>query len=72
MAFPIIPFLFGGGIFAGLLGLAWYDSLPPEKRREADRKAAELAYSTYERALDQLTQSELKFVYDNVKKLMSC
>jgi len=51
----------------GLYGLCWYHSLSDEDRQEADRLAAQYAWSLYNKGVDQLTRLQMSRVLTLVK-----
>jgi pyruvoyl-dependent arginine decarboxylase (PvlArgDC) len=58
-------FQIGSAIAAalGVGGLAWYNSLPQEKREQADRMARDLAVEMFNKELGQLTPAEARRVH---------
>lgn len=69
--FPLIPLMCFGGLIASLLGLTWYDSLTKAEKEEADRLAGQLAWDLFETSLENLTQSQLAAVSEEVRKRLS-
>jgi len=66
-----IPFF---GLMAAMLAagagyaLYWYEQLSAAEKAEADRLAVEYAKQIYNKALDQLTSSQLARICDLVKR----
>lgn len=69
MAYPITGILASVAAGVGLAGLWWYYRLSKEQQEQADRAAAEYAMMFYNKALEELTSHQLKWVIDTVKSL---
>ena len=68
MPFPIIPLLAIAAILGGTGALTWYSRLSQEEKDEADRKANELAWKLFKKALNELDQKQAVQIHDRVKK----
>lgn len=66
--FPLVPFLLIATLIGSVVGLGWYESLKPHEKEEANRLAVSYAKQLYGRAIEDLTENELKHVHDTVKR----
>lgn len=70
MVLPIIPVALAILGLGSLVGLAWYESLPQDRKRIADAHATRLAWQWYQKTVDELTRHQLDGLMTEVKKLM--
>ena len=68
---PILPIVFGALFGASTGGLIWYFRLSPERQKEADSHAADLASRLYDQGLDELTSAQLARVHALTKDRFS-
>ena len=67
MVFPLIPILAVAAILGGAGALYWYSNLSAHQKEAADRRANELAFDLFGKALNQLTRSQVDHVLGIVK-----
>ncbi|MBI1287151.1 MAG: hypothetical protein GC178_06175 [Flavobacteriales bacterium] len=68
MPFPLIPILAVAAILGGVGTLLWYDKLTPAQKADANRRANRVAMNLFQKQLAQLTESQKKQVYNQVRK----
>jgi hypothetical protein len=67
---PFIPFLCIGSLCSSGAILWWYDLLSPANKKKADDHARNLALSFFNKAVDQLTPTQLSSVMTRVRKFI--
>ena len=68
--FPIIPVVCVAGMIASAVGLTWYDSLPAEKQKQADRLASKLAQDWFSKSVENLSTHEMRVISEALERHM--
>jgi hypothetical protein len=64
----VIPIFCLSAVVGGLVGLLWYDQLPPLQKQDADDRASDMTRSLFESIVEEVTPSKVSTVISLVRK----